>query len=379
MKRAIFPWALILITHFAFGQKKPLTHSAYDGWENIGERLLSPDGKYLVYTVTPQEGDSRLFIRGVANDYTKEIPRGANASITADSRYLVFHIRPLFKDSRDARIKKKTPDQSPKDTLAWIELGQDSLIKIPRVKSYKVPEKEGDWLAYLLERPVPPASGTPNGSGRPISEKDSLARIHRLIAQADSLSHVADSLRARVGEITARGFASLPPPSSVRRDSRGSAENIEEGTDLILLDLRTGRQVKYALVSEYYFSKKGNVLVIETTRKNADSASRALVLWVNTDKGHVDTVLSGFHDARNYAIDEEGRQLAFVAERDSAVKALAKFYRLWYYTPGMDSAIVRADRATIATALSPGAGKVSLHYPAAVTHVTDPNTFIAGT
>ncbi len=81
----------------------------------------------------------------------------------------------------------------------------------------------------------------------------------------------------------------------------------------------------------------------------------------------------------DYAIDEEGRQLAFVAERDSAVKALVKFYRLWYYTPGMDSAVIRADRATIAAALSPGAGKVSLHYPAAVTHVTDPNAFIAGT
>ncbi len=127
-----------------------------------------------------------------------------------------------------------------------------------------------------------------------MSEKDSIARIHRLIAQADSLSHVADSLRARAGEISARGFAALPPPPAARRDSRGSGENIEEGTDLILLDLRTGRQVKYPLVSEYYFSKKGNVLVIETTRKNADSASRALVLWVNTDKGHVDTVLSGF-------------------------------------------------------------------------------------
>ncbi len=74
--------------------------------------------------------------------------------ITADSRYLVFHIRPLSRDSQDARIKKKTPGSVPKDTLAWIELGKDSLLKVPRVKSYKVPEKEGDWLAYLLERPV---------------------------------------------------------------------------------------------------------------------------------------------------------------------------------------------------------------------------------
>jgi dipeptidyl aminopeptidase/acylaminoacyl peptidase len=61
-----------------------------------------------------------------------------------------------------------------------------------------------------------------------------------------------------------------------------------------------------------------------------------------------DTVLRGFHETRNYALDEQGTQLAFVAERDSVPKALVKFYKLWYYEPGMDSAVLRADRNTIA-------------------------------
>ena len=144
----------LLLTMLSFGQKKPLDPSVYDHWENIGEKLLSPDGKYLVYTVVPQEGDGRLVIRATGNDYAKEIPRGAMAAITADSRWLVFHIKPFYKDIRDARIHKKTPEASPKDTLAWIRLGTDVLKKIPRVKSFRVPEKEGAWLAYLLEKPV---------------------------------------------------------------------------------------------------------------------------------------------------------------------------------------------------------------------------------
>lgn len=335
----------LLLTILSFGQKKPLDPSVYDGWENIGEKLLSPDGKYLVYTVNPQEGDGRLVIRATGSEYAKEIPRGAMAAITSDSRWLVFHIKPFFKDSRDARIHKKTPEASPKDTLAWVELGTDVLTKVPRVKSFKVPEKEGAWLAYLLEKPV----------------VDSTAK-----KQPDSTTEKQSGRGARRG----------PRP----------AETTEEGTDLVLRNLAAeagkgsgggneksmaegdGAERRFALASEYLFSKNGNALVIETTSRNADSTSKALILWVNTGTNKVDTVLKQFHDARNYALDETGRQLAFVAERDSAIKALVKFYQLWYYTPGMDSAISRADRNNIHASVGGIGG--GFHFPSLPIYVS---------
>ena len=40
----------------------------------------------------------------------------------------------------------------------------------------------------------------------------------------------------------------------------------------------------------------------------------------------------------NLAIDEESSQLAFVAERDSSAKSLQKFYKLWHWQNGTDSA-----------------------------------------
>jgi dienelactone hydrolase len=362
--------SLLLLLHAAFGQqpphdKKPLDPSAYDGWQAINEKILSPDGKYLVYIVTPQEGDSRLFIRATTGSYAKEIPRGASPSITADSRFAVFHIKPLFKDTREARIRKKTPDQSPKDTLAWIELGTDSLTKIPRVRSYKIPEQSSDMLAYLLDKPLPP---TPKPA-----TMDSLARIRQLIARADSLARVADSLHRQIAEVGAKGWTSLP---AAKKDARPAAETIEEGTDLVVRNLATGEQRLFPLTSGYYFSKKGNTLVVETTRKNADSTSKARILWVSTgsgqpngSSGRVDTILSGFHEARNYALDEAGTQLAFVAERDSATKALVKFYSLWYYTPGMDSATIRADRKSIAATLANSA--LGLQFPKLPVYVSN--------
>ena len=338
-------FAFLLLTIYpAFSQKKPLDPTVYDDWQRIGERALSADGKYVAYTVVPQEGDGRLYIRATGDGYAKEIPRGARVDFTADGRYAVFLIRPFFKDTREARIKKKTPEQMPKDTLGWIELGTDSIVKVPRVRSYKLPDLQGDWLAYLLDKPEPPAAGP--------GKLDSLTRIRQLTARADSLSRLADSLRRQIREVGVNGWRVLP---AVKKEDRSKGETIEEGTELVVRNLVTGGQLKFPLTSEYYFNRNGNTLVVGTTRKNGDSISKARVIWVNLTNGHADTILTGFHDARHYALDEAGSQLAFVAERDSAMKAPSKFYRLWYYTPGMDSAAVRADRSSIAATMAAAA------------------------
>src|SRR3984957_17001934 len=95
-------------------KKKSLDPSVYDSWQSIGERMFSPDGKYLVYTVVAQEGDGRLVVRSTSGSYAKEIPRGAEAAITADSRFVVFRIKPFFAATREARIRKKKPEEMPK-------------------------------------------------------------------------------------------------------------------------------------------------------------------------------------------------------------------------------------------------------------------------
>lgn len=310
MRAGIFCF-LLFVSFFAAAQKRPLDPSVYDGWQSIGERILSPDGQYLVYTVVPQEGDGRLMVRSVAGNYAKEIPRGADAVITADSRFVVFHIKPFFKDTREARIRKKTPDQMPKDSVGWLALGTDELVVVPRVKAVAVPEMNGGWLAYLLEKAEPAKTGdSAIGGGR------------------------------RMGD-------------------RATKDTIGEGTDLVLVNLATGQTSRFPRTTEYLFSPRGNTLVVEESRKSGDSLSRALVLWIHTANGTTDTVMRGFHDARNYAIDEQGEQLAFVAERDSMQKALTKFYRLWYYTAGMDSAVIRADKDGIAAALAASGRKTS--------------------
>ena len=63
MKRIASLVFLLFTFYFSMAQKKPLDHSVYDSWQHIGERMISNDGKWVVYTIDPQEGDNELVIQ----------------------------------------------------------------------------------------------------------------------------------------------------------------------------------------------------------------------------------------------------------------------------------------------------------------------------
>ena len=341
MKRTSLLLLALITTISVWSQKKPLDHAVYDSWKAVGERTISQDGRYLAYAINPQEGDGVLVIQSSDNSWKKEIPRGYNATITEDNKYVIFRIRAFFKETREARIKKKRPDDMPKDSLGIIELGKDSVTRIGRVKSYKLPEKNsGQWLAYHMEKALPEPP-------KPRTQPDSVTQLNNLSRMADSLVRVADSLRNKANEARTKGLIVLQAPKKETRPAAKPAEDpVEEGTELVFRNLYTGEERRFKLVNEYYFNKFGNILVIETSRKSGDTLSTASLLWMNIGNSKVDTVMKKFNDAKSYGMDETGSQLVFVAERDSVAKALVKFYKLWYYKPGMDSARLRVDRNT---------------------------------
>ena len=198
MKGTLLLALLFFICFQVQAQKKPLDHSVYDGWQSIGERMISNDGKWVVYSVTPQEGDNELVIQSPKLDQKMTVPRGYNAVITEDRRFVVFRIKPFFKDMREARIKKKKTDDLPKDSIGIVELGKEGVFKLPRIRSYKVPEKEAGWVAYHLEKPI-----DKKDAGRSKAE----AGDKRIV---DSLGRVIDSLQqllARIPENPAKKTA----------------------------------------------------------------------------------------------------------------------------------------------------------------------------
>ena len=83
------------------------------------------------------------------------VARGYGAVITEDSRYVVFKIKPIFQETRQAKIKKKKADDMTKDSIGIVELGKDVVMKFARIKGFKTPEKGFGYLAYQLEKALP--------------------------------------------------------------------------------------------------------------------------------------------------------------------------------------------------------------------------------
>ncbi|MBB1149393.1 prolyl oligopeptidase family serine peptidase [Myroides sp. NP-2] len=143
---------MLLATAFGYGQKKPLDHSVYDGWESITQKQLSNDGTAIFYQIAPQEGDKKLVIDQLKTKVNTQFYRGEHAVFTADSKYMIFAIKPFYQDIKAVKNKKKKEDELAKDSLGIFNLNTQSLVKLPGVKSFKVPEKAGTTLAYLLEK-----------------------------------------------------------------------------------------------------------------------------------------------------------------------------------------------------------------------------------
>ena len=149
--KKIIALLICLLPLISFSQKKPLDHSVYDSWQSIGEKLISANGKFVAYTINVQEGDANLVIQSTQGNKLIEVARGYNITITDDDKFVVFKIKPTYKQTRDAKIAKKKVDEMPKDSLGIYDVENVKLEKIARVKSYKTPEKAGGWLAYLNE------------------------------------------------------------------------------------------------------------------------------------------------------------------------------------------------------------------------------------
>ena len=336
---------LFIVKQSVVAQKKPLDHSVYDSWQSIGQKLISNDGKWVVYTIDPQEGDNELVIQSTATDtsYKKTIARGYNALITEDSRYLIFRIKPFFKETREATIKKKKSDEMPKDSLGIVELGKDSVWKTPRVNGYRIPEKSFGWVAYQLEK------------DKDVSKSKALGGEAKKIA--DSLTRIIDSLQALIPkrkskikdeEISdSRLITSDSPLTADADDNDAFPASAASQFDIRLRNLQTGQEKTFKNVAEYSFSKKGQKLLIEHSRDPKDSLSKIVVLLYDLRKGFADTLSRGGNEFKNFTMTDDGSQVAYVAERDAKPKDLEKYYKLWYFKEGMDSAAVLVDKNSV--------------------------------
>lgn len=182
---------LSLLAFLAFAlsaqaQKKPLDHSVYDGWQHIAAAALSADGRILTYQVDPQEGDGTLFIRNNRTKKVVSVPRGYRAHVLDDGTRVVCLVKPLFQQTRQAKIKKKKPEDMPKDTLAVVDLRTGSIRKFGHVLSHSMGRHAAEAVAFSVGDTtlIPKKERKSKDVGKP------LFVYHFASGRTDTLEHV---------------------------------------------------------------------------------------------------------------------------------------------------------------------------------------------
>lgn len=157
-KSLLFLILMALAIQYGWAQKKPLTHDVYDAWQSVKSAFLSSKGNVSLWEVNPQQGDGTLYIRDNRNGRLITLPRGYRARITSNEKYVVAQIKPLFSQTRDAKIKKKKAADMPKDSVAIIDINDGNIKKIANVSGYSMGRVEQPVVAIALTYKTPEPS-----------------------------------------------------------------------------------------------------------------------------------------------------------------------------------------------------------------------------
>lgn len=274
-------------------QKPPLDHSVFDAWKSISNNNISSSGKYIFYTITAQEGDAVTELKNNKNQLLLTVPRGVNSKLTDNEQFFINVIKPYYKDIREARIKKKKPEEMPKDSLSIFNIIKNEQTKLGAIKSYKTAYYANNYIAYVQELEVP--------------EKTNAANIE---------SKEGDTKKAK------------PKKESV----------------LILQQLATGDTTQFWKADNYYFEPSEKFLVFNKKTDDKDkSGVDGLYLYQLASKS-LKKISTGKGIYKNITFSDKGDQLAFLADKSPA-KTLVKDFKLYHYTFDQDTATVIVDKA----------------------------------
>lgn len=118
------------------------TTADWQRWERLGTDLLSPDGRWIAYTIRRNDGTSDLRLRVVATDATEVFEQGGRPRFSSDGKWLAFAVT-KSEDEREALEKAKKPVET---DLGVFDLVRGELDEIEGVSSFAFSE-DGAYLA----------------------------------------------------------------------------------------------------------------------------------------------------------------------------------------------------------------------------------------
>src|SRR5690606_41709005 len=70
-------------------QKPPIDHTVFDSWKNISAQNFSKSGKFIYYTISPQEDDAVTELKDQQNNLIFKLERGTSSKITENEKFFI--------------------------------------------------------------------------------------------------------------------------------------------------------------------------------------------------------------------------------------------------------------------------------------------------
>lgn len=314
---------LVLLDLGTAQNKVSLDHTDFDQWRSITGQTLTPDGRFLIYGLNPQEGDGELRVQNLRNNREVIHPRGERFEVSYDGRTLAFFIATPHADVRQALIDGKRPSAIFDDTLAIYSIYENNLRMFPEVDSFSFPERSGTWIAFLHDRDL---------------KKESDEEADENEEGSESSEH--------------------EKPATETEHESDSDKPLLTKNDLVLLNLETGEETVIPYVTHYFFSRHGERLVYVTS--DEDSLQAPGVHLLETATGDQTTLSSGHRSYRSVVMDSTASRIAFLAmpaeekegeegeENADSEKEddTPDYYTLWFWEQGMEEATALVSEAS---------------------------------
>lgn len=269
MKATFISLCIISFTISSFSQdKKTLSHDDYDNWGSLRHQLISNNGNWVSWEVNPQKGDGELVLFNDELKNFKRFERGKAARFSPNSNFIVFKITPGYDTIRQAELKKHKKDKLPKDSLGIYLFDKDSLIKAERVQSFKLPEDNGNWFAYLHEKP---------------------------------LKEKTDKKESDTTE--------------TEKEDTEKPKKDKENQKLVLLNPISGSSFTYDYAKDYAFSKNGEVIAFSVAK--GDSVDSTFVYRFNTKKTKPGLIYARAGESDKLAVSDDGKFISFLHTADT--------------------------------------------------------------
>ncbi len=310
------------------GVKKLITHDVYANWRSIQTPILSRDGVWAAYALHGQESDGEVVVKNLQDGREWRSPRGVNPVFSYDGRYLAFAITPTRVELDKAKKEKKKPEDAPKPGLGIMDLTTGKVESLERVKKFSFPEEASGVIAALMEPVKDTKKETKSGS-------------------ADEQDQDLEQDQAAAGAAAA-----------------ATPKKKEAGTELLIWDLNQQKKQSLHDVADFAWSKSGSVLayavsVKEATKDTNKDANKESNKEANKEAGKVEVtvaekannkdikeeapnpesegvyvyklndaqsipLLKGAGSYKHLRFDDEGKQLAFMSNRDDIAKKKAE-------------------------------------------------------